>query len=205
MTESRDFVDELDHQSLEILRSMIGKSWQGFSAFENEGAPGKFSGWDSVGIQLDDVCIKVENSENNLPLYEDFGDDIGHLSLDVWETCSRAQGDEELKQCFAGQLIREIYVVRSQARAYRREVLTWNLSSDFGLVFGLENGFVAVTRGSYQGYFLEVLVVSSIAELNVKGAWSYWTADDGDIMDAETGERYEETYELIPVAGRIAT
>ena len=199
MVESREFVDQIDRQSLAILRSMLGETWGGFFANEPQQIPGHYLAWDSVGIQLDRSCVTVNNNINDLVIYDDFDTDVGHLEVETLHTYSSTDEDAKLHAPFAGQPIRDIHVVRSNVRCFIRGLLSWTLSSDFGLVIELDTGHVAIAKTMPGGVWLDVLVADALENIDLSMASRFWLNDDGDVEDPDTGERFEVRVALVPV------
>lgn len=197
MGQTPHFVDALDEQSVATLSTMIGKEWVGFYAWEAPAARNHFSAWDSIGLQLVDECVRINTEILDLPLYEDFYYDVGHLGVDTVRSWSSGEEDVALHKFFAGQLIREIKVARVNVRYFVRELAKWTLSTVWGVVFLLDSGVVAVVKDSYQGFRLRVLTADSVDNLDVHLATLEWTDDDSE-ADA-LAEKFETELAFISV------
>ncbi len=189
----REVIDALDHESLVILDAIIGQSWQGFWAWEYPENLGNFGAWDAIGIQLIDSCVKINTSILDFQFDDEFEDDIGHLSVDVFENCHFVDDDVTFHKLLSGQSILDVLVIREEVRAALHDVPVWAFTNDYGLVFVLESGCVAVYKAMYQGYHLEVSVADSLSQLDIQWGSSMWT-DDGDSSEIDTGETFMATH-----------
>ncbi len=197
MSQTPHFVDALDEQSVATLSTMIGKEWGGFYAIKVPVAPTHFTAWERIGLQLVDECVRINTEFLDLPLYEDFDEDVGHLSVDTAKSWRSRKKDVTLHKIFAGEVIGEIKVARVDVRYFVREFTMWTLSTVWGVVFTLDSGVIAIVKDTYQGIWLRALIADSLENLDVHLATMEWTQEN---LEAEAvGEKFEAELSFISV------
>lgn len=184
-----------DKTSLSCLRGVLGSHWQLVTGERLTDKRGHYLlGLDSVTIGMKEGTLTFSSVETNLDFEdEDFSyDDFQVRKGDAALRDAVQFGDLEFK--FANQTIGGITVVRERITRTSFGKGDWEFSTDFGVVFNLSEGAVAVFKGSHSSSgAIQVTFAESPDLIDVSDSTFEWTEG------AELGEEYEVSREFIPI------
>jgi hypothetical protein len=188
----------LSQSSLMTLNDLLGQRWRLVTGDPLEGKAGRLFAWrhvfvcvdgtNNVGIHLGPALSSVEGDEN----------DYGNLEIDSSDDgLDDAVKRGEVSLQFGGAEVIKIYVIRETIRHREMQIPDWEIVSDYGVVFDLGIGVVAIVKAGQQADALNVLLADSLENLDIP------RQDDAWNFDVELGESVEIQRRNIPLSDLI--
>ena len=177
------------------LAALVGQKWRLITGEVMDEYPNHLSAWGESFVVTDSTNLRLSISPFDFELEPGDDDDLGILKAEYDENTPIEKIEKaEAFYKFAGQAIQEVAVIRENITHTSIDNSDWTLSNDYGVVFTLESGVIAIYKAGYQGFFLDIATGKEINSLEIPSGAEFWTNDLG------IGESYDVERLFLPLS-----
>lgn len=167
----------LNRQSLELLAACVGRTWRFVTGSPLTEKPGFLFSWGQVEVACQEGKVAI-TSEEFISSFEGFESDYDTLFVGSVESkASAAEKRGDVSLVFRGSRVSNVLILRETITKTEMETPIWKYATDFAIVFELEEGFVAIFKGSHTGsQALQVCSSHSLEGLEISDSSLEWTS-----------------------------
>jgi hypothetical protein len=183
-----------DRASLASLNALVGGTWRLATGEALTERPGHLFAWDEVFVATHDASVRIQTMLRTLD-FEGYDEEYPRLSVDEsTEGMDSAIRHGHVYFQSQGQGVEEVLVVRERITQVMNGEATWSFSTDYGVVFRLTSGLVAVAKAGHHSEALDVSYATSLEQLDIEDRSTEWDWDN------EIGEEYQVVREILAVS-----
>jgi hypothetical protein len=170
------------------LAALVGQKWRLITGDVLDEYPNHLSAWVETFVVTDTTNLRLSISPFDFELEPGDDDDLGVMKAECHENAPIEKIEKaEVSFKFGGQVIQEVAIIRENITHTSIDNSDWRLSNDYGVIFTLESGVIAIYKSGYQGFFLDIAIGEKIDSLEIPNGADFWTSDlaIGEIYDVE--------------------
>jgi hypothetical protein len=168
------------------LAALIGQKWRLITGEVMDEYPNHLCAWGESFVVTDSTNLRLSISPFDFELEKGDDDDLGVLKAEYYENAPIEKIEKaEAFYKFGGQALQDVAVIRENITQTSVDNSDWMLSNDYGVVFVLESGVIAIYKAGYQGFFLDIAIGDDIDSLEIPSGADFWT------NDLRIGESYD--------------